>query len=178
MSAIGRPALCLVHGGPAMAAADSLRVVIKGRVAHGSRPKASIDPIVIASSIVMKLQSIVARDILPSDVAVVTVGSLCAAAGVEEAPLIESIGRFPGLSMRRPGLSAMPRPWRMTASTGRFRRTIRRSSRPSLGVRSRLIRRAAAGVWGMDAEGLTSTWSASRSKLLQVPTLRERGRRV
>ena len=62
--------------GPAMAAADSLRVVITGRGAHGSRPEASIDPIVIASSIVMRLQSIVAREIKPADIAVVTVGSL------------------------------------------------------------------------------------------------------
>jgi len=62
--------------GPAMAAADSLRVTITGRGAHGSRPEAAIDPIVIASSIVLKLQTIVAREISPSNVAVVTVGSL------------------------------------------------------------------------------------------------------
>ncbi len=62
--------------GPAMAAADSLRVVITGRGAHGSRPQASIDPVLIASSIVVRLQSIVAREIGPADIAVVTVGSI------------------------------------------------------------------------------------------------------
>jgi hypothetical protein len=59
---------------------------------------------VIVSSIVMRLQSIVTREILPSVVAVVTAGSLCAAAGVEEAPLIESIGSFPRLVNEAAGL--------------------------------------------------------------------------
>lgn len=62
--------------GPAMAAADSLRIVVTGRGAHGSRPQAAIDPVLIASSIVVRLQSIVAREISPADVAVVTVGSI------------------------------------------------------------------------------------------------------
>lgn len=62
--------------GPAMAAADSLRVVITGIGAHGSRPQASVDPVLIAASIVMRLQSIVAREIAPADIAVVTVGSI------------------------------------------------------------------------------------------------------
>ncbi|TFD70492.1 amidohydrolase [Cryobacterium sp. Hb1] len=71
-----RPARTVSNtAGPAMAAADSLRVTINGRGAHGSRPEASIDPILIASSIVTKLQSIVAREISPADAAVVTVGS-------------------------------------------------------------------------------------------------------
>lgn len=58
-----------------MAAADSLRVTIHGRGGHGSQPQATIDPIVIASSIVLRLQTIVAREVAPSDMAVVTVGS-------------------------------------------------------------------------------------------------------
>ena len=62
-----RPAGTMSYtAGPAMAAADSLRVTINERGARGSRPEASIDPILIASSIVMKLQSIVAREISPS----------------------------------------------------------------------------------------------------------------
>jgi hippurate hydrolase len=59
-----------------MAAADSLRVTIHGRGGHGSQPQATIDPIVIASSIVLRLQTIVAREVAPNDVAVVTVASL------------------------------------------------------------------------------------------------------
>ena len=59
-----------------MAAADSLRVTIYGRGGHGAVPQASIDPIVIASSIVLRLQTIVAREVSPNDVAVVTVASI------------------------------------------------------------------------------------------------------
>jgi hippurate hydrolase len=55
---------------------DSLRVRLFGRGAHGSMPHASIDPIVMAAATVMRLQTIVSREIAPSDSAVVTIGSL------------------------------------------------------------------------------------------------------
>lgn len=54
--------------------ADSLRITVYGKGAHGSAPDAGIDPIVIASSIVVRLQSVVAREIRPGDAAVITVG--------------------------------------------------------------------------------------------------------
>ncbi|ANY09408.1 amidohydrolase [Pseudonocardia sp. HH130630-07] len=59
-----------------MAAADSLRVTVFGRGGHGSTPQACVDPIVIAASMVLRLQTVVAREIAPSDVAVVTVGAI------------------------------------------------------------------------------------------------------
>jgi amidohydrolase len=58
-----------------MAAADSLRITIHGRGGHGAQPHATIDPIVIASSIVLRLQTIVAREVSPHAMAVVTVAS-------------------------------------------------------------------------------------------------------
>jgi amidohydrolase len=58
-----------------MAAADSLRVTVYGRGGHGAVPQATIDPVVIASSIVLRLQTIVSREVAPTDVAVVTVAS-------------------------------------------------------------------------------------------------------
>ncbi|MBM7637012.1 amidohydrolase [Streptococcus saliviloxodontae] len=61
--------------GPFLSSAASLKVLIKGRGAHGSMPNLSIDPIVIGSAIVSKLQSIVAREVDPFKFAVVTVGS-------------------------------------------------------------------------------------------------------
>ncbi|KFX96966.1 hypothetical protein O988_05089 [Pseudogymnoascus sp. VKM F-3808] len=61
--------------GVTLSAADSFKVTIHGRSGHGSQPENCIDPIVIASSIVVRLQSIVSRDISPSDSAVVTCGS-------------------------------------------------------------------------------------------------------
>jgi amidohydrolase len=62
--------------GPAFAASDALRVVLHGRGAHGSRPETSVDPIVMAASAVLRLQTIVARELAPADQAVVTVGAL------------------------------------------------------------------------------------------------------
>ncbi len=55
-------------------AADSIRISVFGRGGHGSRPDLTVDPVLIAASIAVRLQSIVAREIKPGDVAVVTVG--------------------------------------------------------------------------------------------------------
>ena len=64
------------RSGVTMSAADSLEIKLFGRGSHGSRPQSSIDPIVMAASLVMRLQTIVAREVAPSDQVVVTVGSL------------------------------------------------------------------------------------------------------
>lgn len=63
-------------GGPFNSAADSFKVTVYGRGGHGSRPHQAVDPVVIASSIVMKLQTIVSREMDPRDAVVVTVGAL------------------------------------------------------------------------------------------------------
>ena len=65
-----------VHPGPAFAASDSLEVVLYGAGGHGSRPETTTDPVLMAASFVVRLQSIVARTISASDTAVVTVGSM------------------------------------------------------------------------------------------------------
>ncbi|KAL9617895.1 MAG: hypothetical protein Q9160_007322 [Pyrenula sp. 1 TL-2023] len=59
-----------------MSAADSFLVTIYGRGGHGSMPHRTIDPVVVASSIVLKLQTIVSREVPPSEVAVVSVGAI------------------------------------------------------------------------------------------------------
>ncbi len=64
------------RGGVTMAAADSFEIRLFGRGAHGSRPQFSIDPIVMAASLVLRLQTIVAREVAPSEQVVVTVGSI------------------------------------------------------------------------------------------------------
>ncbi|KAF2860144.1 metal-dependent amidase/aminoacylase/carboxypeptidase [Piedraia hortae CBS 480.64] len=56
--------------------ADSMRVTVHGRGGHASMPNHLIDPIVMASSIILKLQTIVSREVDPSDSAVVTVASI------------------------------------------------------------------------------------------------------
>lgn len=57
-------------------AADSLQIRLFGRGAHGSMPEASIDPVVMAASTVMRLQTVVSREVAPTDAAVVTIGVL------------------------------------------------------------------------------------------------------
>ncbi len=66
----------LYRAGPVMAASDSVRIVLHGRGGHGSSPQTTIDPVVMAASTVMKLQTVVSRTVAPTDTAVVTVGSL------------------------------------------------------------------------------------------------------
>ncbi|GAA4137819.1 amidohydrolase [Leifsonia shinshuensis] len=64
------------HPGAAMAAVDAFEVTLHGRGGHGSRPETTIDPVVMAASAVMRLQTVVSREIAPQDTAVVTVGTL------------------------------------------------------------------------------------------------------
>ncbi|BCR96581.1 M20 family metallopeptidase [Aspergillus luchuensis] len=62
--------------GAIMAAADSMKITVFGRGGHGSQPHQTVDPVLLAAHIVVRLQSIVSREINPADLAVVTVGSL------------------------------------------------------------------------------------------------------
>ncbi len=62
--------------GAIMAAADSLQIRLFGRGAHGSSPQSAIDPVVMAAATVLRLQTIVSREIAAAESAVVTVGSL------------------------------------------------------------------------------------------------------
>jgi amidohydrolase len=64
------------RSGVITSAADSLEVRLFGRGAHGSMPEASIDPVVMAASAVVRLQAIVSREIGLSEAAVLTVGSI------------------------------------------------------------------------------------------------------
>ncbi|MNS74549.1 putative hydrolase YxeP [compost metagenome] len=62
--------------GAITSAADSLQIRMFGRGAHGSMPQASIDPVVMAASTVLRLQTIVAREVAATEAAVLTVGVL------------------------------------------------------------------------------------------------------
>jgi amidohydrolase len=65
------------RSGPFMAASDRFRIVVKGRQTHGARPWGGVDPIVVASQIVLGLQTIVGRQIDISQYpAVVSVGAI------------------------------------------------------------------------------------------------------
>ena len=62
--------------GAITSAADSLQIRLFGRGAHGSMPQASIDPVVMAAATVLRLQTIVSREVAAAEAAVVTVGAL------------------------------------------------------------------------------------------------------
>jgi hippurate hydrolase len=62
--------------GVTTSAADSLQIRLFGRGAHGSMPEASVDPVVMAASTVLRLQGIVSREVPATESAVVTIGVL------------------------------------------------------------------------------------------------------
>jgi amidohydrolase len=64
------------RAGAITSAADSLQIRLFGRGAHGSMPQAAIDPVVMAAATVMRLQTVVSREVAAAEAAVVTVGVL------------------------------------------------------------------------------------------------------
>lgn len=67
-----------VKSGPVLACADKFDATITGKGGHGAMPHQTIDPIVIASQVVMALQSVISREIDPLEAGVVTVGKFTA----------------------------------------------------------------------------------------------------
>ena len=61
--------------GPVLSAGDSIRITLHGKGSHGSMPHNSVDPVVLAASVVLRLQTIVSRETKPGEFAVLTVGS-------------------------------------------------------------------------------------------------------
>ena len=72
---VGPSGTVAARAGAITSAADSLQIRLFGRGAHGSMPQASIDPVVMAAA-VMRLQTIVSREVAAAEAAVVTVGAL------------------------------------------------------------------------------------------------------
>jgi len=85
----GRPDVCLgqhvapapagmvLHrSGPVMAGADSLHIRLRGRGGHGASPELAVDPVVMAASTVLRLQTVVSRNVAATEAAVVTVGTI------------------------------------------------------------------------------------------------------
>jgi amidohydrolase len=97
----GRPTVAFgQHVGPApagrvlsrpgmmMAASDSVRVRLFGRGGHGAKPESTVDTVVMAAATVLRLQTVVSREIPATESAVVTVGAL--QAGTKENIIPES----------------------------------------------------------------------------------------
>ncbi len=62
--------------GPAMATTDSFDLTVQGKGGHGATPHVTVDPIVVASHLILALQSIVSRQTDPLKSAVVTIGAI------------------------------------------------------------------------------------------------------
>lgn len=62
--------------GPVLSSAFSVKVVVHGKGSHGSMPELGVDPVVLASTIVMRLQTIVSREVAAKETAVVTAGAI------------------------------------------------------------------------------------------------------
>ena len=73
---VGRSGVVSYRSGVVTSAGDSFQIRMFGRGAHGSMPQSSIDPVVMAASTVLRLQTIVSREVAPTDAVVLTVGSL------------------------------------------------------------------------------------------------------
>lgn len=65
-----------IKKGVVNAASNPFTVKIKGKGGHGAAPQYTVDPIVIASNLIMSLQSIISREITPTDAAVITIGEI------------------------------------------------------------------------------------------------------
>ena len=62
--------------GAAYSSSDSVDITVRGVGAHGASPHKGVDPVLVASQIVVSLQSLVSRTIAPLDAGVITVGSI------------------------------------------------------------------------------------------------------
>jgi hippurate hydrolase len=83
----GEPTGTLLFGaGPFMSASDTAIVRIRGRGGHAARPHLAVDPVLIAGSLIMALQTVVARNIDPTQTAIVTVGTVHAGTAANVIP--------------------------------------------------------------------------------------------
>ena len=117
--------------GAAFAAADSLKVTLHGQGAHGSRPEASVNPVVMAAATVLRMQTIVSREIPAGETAVVTIGTLHAGTAVNIIPDRAELGfsiRTFSTDVRNQVLAAIERIACGEAATARLRDPGRRTA--------------------------------------------------
>ncbi len=82
----------VVQAGPLAAAADTFRITLTGRGAHGARPHESVDPVLGAALLIASLQGIVSRRVNPSIPAVLTVATMQAGSAPNVIPESATIG--------------------------------------------------------------------------------------
>lgn len=108
--------------GPVMAAPDRIAYTVRGQGCHGSSPEKGVDPVTIASHIVIALQEILAREIPASAVAVHTIGSIHGGVTYNVIPdtvVMEGTLRTVDPALRQQMLDRMCAVARLTAETFR-----------------------------------------------------------
>lgn len=109
---VGSAGVISWRSGVITSAGDSLQIRFFGRGAHGSMPQASIDPVVMAAATVLRLQTIVSREIAATEAAVVTISSFQAGAKeniIPDEALLKLNVRTFDESVRKRVLSAIKR---------------------------------------------------------------------
>jgi len=87
--------------GPMMASADELYITIRGKGGHGAKPHVTIDPIVVASQVVLALQTLVSRRVDPFQQCVVTIGKIAGGTTTNIIPNeVELVGTFRAMDER------------------------------------------------------------------------------
>ncbi|MFF6996720.1 amidohydrolase [Streptomyces sp. NPDC008313] len=89
------PAGMVAHGtprGPVTAASAALEVTVHGRGGHAGTPQLTVDPVVTAAAIVLRLQAVVSRETAPGEHVTLTVGTLRAGTAVNVVPATASLG--------------------------------------------------------------------------------------
>jgi amidohydrolase len=66
----------VAQAGPLMAAADTLRIVVRGRGGHGALPHETVDAVAVTGQVLSALQTIVSRNVDPQETAVLTIGTV------------------------------------------------------------------------------------------------------
>ena len=66
----------VAQAGPLMAAADTLRIVVRGRGGHGALPHQTVDAVAVTGQVLSALQTIVSRNVDPQETAVLTIGTV------------------------------------------------------------------------------------------------------
>ncbi|KAL4799961.1 hypothetical protein BDV19DRAFT_399569, partial [Aspergillus venezuelensis] len=65
-----------IKPGRLLTATDAFEITIHGRGGHGSSPQSCIDPVVIGAAVIMRLQSIVSREVTPGELAILSCGCI------------------------------------------------------------------------------------------------------
>ena len=73
---VGAAGTVTYRPGVTLSAGDSLKIRLCGRGSHGSQPQTAIDPVIMAAATALHPQTIVSREVAPTEPAVLAIGSL------------------------------------------------------------------------------------------------------